>query len=636
MLLSVLLSFGTIYLINKNNQEKNDNILPTPVVTRFPKKTNSWFSGLYTFPSTYIHALPGMYKVVPEGITFATANAVANENSIISAYGFDCVIGFEKEITNTVVSSYGDWNVNLEIKNDSTPLAVATITQGSPILSLTNIASQSLNLNCSHPYTIQKTQWGSVVQTSELRYLFNDYNLEQNQQTGITTFTVSDQRSLFVTILPKQADLSDLSPYLVKHNIKNTKASFEIKKSDNNPNLQVLVSMEIISEEEQLTSVWPHQQPQYDLAIQNNLGSYVTTTGTLYLIKSNAQRHIYTQPSLPLSFETVKDRTASKKISDSISRDWQTMKKLKLPDGVYFRGTEIGALASLTDLAFIYDNPNKNDILKKLTDELQYSWQAFHYDSANTLYVSSFPEFGHEKGNDHHFHYGYYLRAAAVAVKYNPQLLDSYLPYITEMINDIASVDSKKYPRLRSFDVFSGHSWADANANFNDGNNQESTSEALQAWYSITLWGELANKQDWQILGASLFSIELQATKAYWFGIGNDFPSGYQHKLASIVWGGKRDFATWFSGHPMHILGIQLLPITPVSAYLRSLPHPDTFSSDIALHSNWTSHEWADLYLSFLSFHNPQQAKNYLDTVSTTSGIKLHSLLLQTIYSNLE
>lgn len=59
------------------------------------------------------------------------------------------------------------------------------------------------------------------------------------------------------------------------------------------------------------------------------------------------------------------------------------------------------------------------------------------------------------------------------------------------LIRDIASTDRSDplFPYLRCFDKYAGHSWASAEANFADGNNQESSSESLNAWYGLILWG---------------------------------------------------------------------------------------------------------------------------------------------------
>jgi len=47
---------------------------------------------------------------------------------------------------------------------------------------------------------------------------------------------------------------------------------------------------------------------------------------------------------------------------------------------------------------------------------------------------------------------------------------------------------------------------------------------------------------------------------------------GFDHSIVSLNWGGKRDWATWFSPEPSAMLGIVLLPLTGVSDYLAGDP----------------------------------------------------------------
>src|SRR5688572_31565583 len=65
-------------------------------------------------------------------------------------------------------------------------------------------------------------------------------------------------------------------------------------------------------------------------------------------------------------------------------------------------------------------------------------------------------------------------------------------PYTTLFRSDIASPDrqDKLFPFLRNFDPYAGHSWASGHARFGDGNNNESSSEAMNAWYGMILFGQ--------------------------------------------------------------------------------------------------------------------------------------------------
>ena len=111
-----------------------------------------------------------------------------------------------------------------------------------------------------------------------------------------------------------------------------------------------------------------------------------------------------------------------------------------------------------------------------------YTGQWFQYNPEfNTTY--GFPEGFKSVQNlaDHHFHYGYFLRAAAAIGRYDKAWLQAYLPFFDQLRADIATYNRQenRYPLLRNFSPFYGHSWADGVANGGSGNNQESVGEAL-------------------------------------------------------------------------------------------------------------------------------------------------------------
>jgi endoglucanase Acf2 len=71
-----------------------------------------------------------------------------------------------------------------------------------------------------------------------------------------------------------------------------------------------------------------------------------------------------------------------------------------------------------------------------------------------------------------------------------------------------------------------------------------------------------------------MLSAEAASAKAYWTNFSTDdrVYSGYAHSVVGISWGGKRDYATWFSADPNAKLGIQLIPMSPASDYLGGDP----------------------------------------------------------------
>ena len=188
------------------------------------------------------------------------------------------------------------------------------------------------------------------------------------------------------------------------------------------------------------------------------------------------------------------------------------------------------------------------------------------------------------------------------------------------LIRDIAADnrDDPEFPYLRCFDIYAGHSWASGHADFGDGNNQESSSEALNAWYGIALWGAVMGNDRIRDIGLALFNTERVAAEEYWFDTsGTNFPEAFPEPVVGMVWGGKADYATWFSAAPDHIHGINWLPFTPASLYLGSTP-AHVASSLERLEARQLAHagdggDWGDLVLMYGALADPASAVRRLE-----------------------
>jgi hypothetical protein len=122
--------------------------------------------------------------------------------------------------------------------------------------------------------------------------------------------------------------------------------------------------------------------------------------------------------------------------------------------------------------------------------------------------------------NDHHFHFGYFLRAAAAIGRYDRAWLDSYMPFFDELRKDVANYDRNDaaYPFLRNFSPFYGHSWADGTSQ--EGANQESTSEAVNFASGLIELGLLlggTQGNEWRDIGIYMYEQEILAVEQYWF-----------------------------------------------------------------------------------------------------------------------
>ncbi len=291
----------------------------------------------------------------------------------------------------------------------------------------------------------------------------------------------------------------------------------------------------------------------------------------------------------------------------------------------YWEGKHLGRLATLAGSAeAVGQSELRQKFLGEIRRRLEHWFTAapdkqqavFYYDRRWGTLVGSPPSYGSDLPlNDHHFHYGYFIRAAAEAARDDPAWGRRWAPMVELAIRDIASTDrnDRMFPYLRCFDKYAGHSWASGDANFADGNNQESSSEALNAWYGMILWGAVMDKPEIRDAGLMLFNTERTAVEEYWFDVsGENYPPDFPQVALGMVWGGKGAFATWFSGDIDCIHGINWLPFTPASLYMGR--HPDyvrkNFERIVAQRKGGTDFNtgWGDLVLMFGALADPAAA----------------------------
>lgn len=149
-----------------------------------------------------------------------------------------------------------------------------------------------------------------------------------------------------------------------------------------------------------------------------------------------------------------------------------------------------------------------------------YSAGYFQYNPQfDTIY--GFPEgYGSvQKLADKHFHWGYFLRSAAAIGRYDPEWLKAYMPLFRQLREDVANYkrSNNRYPFLRNFSPFYGHSWADGVANESVGNNQESTSEAINFAVGAFELGQQLDDKEWRDIGLYLYEEEILGVEQYWF-----------------------------------------------------------------------------------------------------------------------
>jgi endoglucanase Acf2 len=298
-----------------------------------------------------------------------------------------------------------------------------------------------------------------------------------------------------------------------------------------------------------------------------------------------------------------------------------------IPGGkdTYWTGKDLGRISMLVRIAEQVGNTAARDaFLNAMKVELQKWLAAPDGETANMFYYNStwgtligYPAaYGSDTElNDHHFHYGYYILAAATIAQYDPTWASDpqWGGMVKVIINDVANISTatdSRFPRLRNFDPYEGHGWASGHAGFAAGNNQESSSEAMMFNTAVFLWGAATGNSTLRDLGIYLYTNETRAIEQYWFDVDNIvFPATYSHVAVGMVWGQGGAHGTWFSGEPEMIHGINFLPITSGSTYLgRNPAYVTTNYNEIVSENGGVENEWMDIIWSFQAFADPAAA----------------------------
>lgn len=178
--------------------------------------------------------------------------------------------------------------------------------------------------------------------------------------------------------------------------------------------------------------------------------------------------------------------------------------------------------------------------------------------------------YGSFQFTDHHFHYGYFTLSAALLAFEDPDFAAGYGAMATLVAKQYANWDraDTAFPFLRTFDVWSGHSYAGGYSS-PGGNNQESSSEAMQSWAGIFMLGSALDNPAMRAAGAMGYVMERAAVREYWLDVHEDIlPDDYGHSITGILFDSGQGYATYFSGDPAWIYGIQWLPAATHLAYL--------------------------------------------------------------------
>ncbi len=534
--------------------------------------TNRWFSGL-VFGNAPLPVFPLPLSFGLTGSGFAFGVPVVHTGADTIAGGLQPDIAVDAGAASSIVSAYDEASVTIdELDGLGKTLGSVVIAEGSPLVSFT--AKRDLNLTLPRPFVRSGNDWTVKIGDSEYALVTKG----QVQHEGGSVSLKAGQAAVWLAV-PKGGNASKLASLAAPL------VSTTMDYSSGGKHVSTTIGYHAKNQADTLFTAMPHQRAALDSAVKCDLGSYPSVYGKLSLCSGTSLK--WTSPALkPTDSLPVDSLSAGQKSTLGAQLVKDTKSQATLPADTYFGGKALYRLANLLDLATqLGDKGSAATLQKRLSSALR-TWtepdgctkrdtQCFVYDKAMHGVVGLKASFGSDQFNDHHFHYGYFLYAASVAAKYDPALVKQIAPVMNLLAADLATDGPSEYfPDRRVFDAYAGHSWASGLSPFADGNNQESSSEAVSAWNGLDLWAGVTKNADLKKEAVWMLSSEAASARAYWtdFDASDPVYDGYKHSIVSLNWGAKRDYATWFSAEPNAKLAILLLPMSPVAGYLGGDP----------------------------------------------------------------
>jgi endoglucanase Acf2 len=618
----------------------------TPAMLQRAAPTNQWFSALiFQDKPEAIYAQPLSARATPEGFEVALPR-----KAVVPTERRDVEIVYEHRaalrVTPTafapgraLLAGQSDWAIDVAMDGGGERFQ-ATLAHGSPYTWLqVSRGDLRLTLPAAGERVAQGDERTLLVRTAGITYAAfgpTGVRWEPVSPTEWVARLPAGKGFLSVSALPDDtpATLALLQRHAYSRLV-DTRVDWAVDRSQGRVTTTFTARTQALEGPDTgaLLGLYPHHWHD-NAAVAGRLGpAYDTVRGPVRLLAASSftttERYTGFVPFWPrvdggAHQETLRDVTRS---------DLRNARRMMLENGQgpYWQGKGLLRVLKMMDVVEQQGDREARDQLLKMLQGRVEQWfkgddrrRYFHWDQAMGTVVA-YPEeyFSVVQMNDHHFHYGYWIRAVAELALRDPAWAakDRWGAMVDLLVRDIAFTErgSAQFPFLRNFDPYEGHSWASGIGLGPHGNNQESSSEALNAWAGLILWGEVTGDANLRDLGIWLLTTETEAVRHYWFDLHRIvFAPEYQNPDVSMVFGAKYAHNTWWIDDPRQITGINLLPITTVSTYFSSDPayirrNLDALAKEQAV---WAARGkkvdppdiWQDIFAKYLALAEPEAA----------------------------
>ena len=542
-------------------------------------------------------------------------------------YREDLVVGIDSlAAPDTRVESYGDWTVTAAWDDGPRHLR-ATAGRGLPFVYFTATGgAATVKLPSADPSQIWVNKGDTVgVLIRGVRYgVFGPTGSQWTVKGGVLSSTLGGHDYFSIAALPSgDATEETLAAYRAHAFAFVTGSRAEWKVDASAGTVTTTFTVDVANKEgegssaaEPLLALYRHQWTRSDAP--TTPWSYASPRGQMKVVASHSfttkTKTVGLLPLLPPPADPPTRGRIEGALSEAMGdEDWFPVG----PDWTHNSYWDGKSMQRLATLARIADSLGKRDERARFVAGIERGMEdwfdgvvprAFFYDKTWRSLIPTPGGFGSgAELNDHHFHYGYFVQSAAAIAQFDPGWVERYGPFVDLLIEDVATTDRKstRFPYLRYYDVYAGHSWASGDAPFDEGDNEESSSEDTNFAAGVALWGAQTNRPAMRDLGLWMLSTEADAILQYWFDVdGAVFPKGFQHPLVAMVWDAGGRYNTWWDPNPIFVHGINVFPVTSTSLYLGYRPDVIERDYDALVKENrgdplvWRDIMWKDLALA--------------------------------------
>lgn len=649
----VKLGAGTYFLSPKSGDKA---LMQAPFRTEAMLKraapTSQWYSTLvFSATPNPIFVQPITIKTTPAGLEFAlpskeVVNSVRQDVEIRYPHRDPLLISpVAFEPGTAKLANADDWSIDISMARDADDMRT-TVARGNPFAS---IRVNRGDLRVRLPSAGQRVQTEADARLLALKVGAKHYALFG--PTGVKWESVSPTEwiarlpagSGYLSVAGLPDDKAETLALFSRHAyafIKQTRVAWRYDEATSLVETTFKATTQVMEGPDNgpLLGLYPHQWFK-NASVDGKLGpAFDTVRGKLRML---AASEFKTQHNFQGFVPYWPGITASPRLDDLkdvMSKDASTAGREMQREGrsAYWAGK---GLQRTLKLAEVFEQQGDNatrdrllDMVKKRAEEWlggNSSRGYVAYDKAMGV-VSIYPDefFAVAEINDRHFWYGYWIRVAAEIALRDPAWIakDAWGGMIELLISDIATVERGRpdFPFLRNWDAYEAHTWANGIGSGvgEFGNNNESSSESINAWAGLILWGEVTGNTALRDLGIYLYVNEVEAINHYWFDIhGLVFAPEYKNAEVSQVFGGMYRHDTWWIDDPRQIKGINLLPVTTAHTYLGRDPafvkrNLGTLPAETALWNRIAKKPsppppkdiWQDVFAQYLALADPTEA----------------------------